>query len=260
VEGISPPTTTVLEAIDLSTNTSRIILERTGIDRFAVSPDGNLIAVLYYSGEYGRSDLLSCILNVETGLCSEIDLPVSSITWISDEGYAAVSSINRGLYTIDAETLTVTRLPVPEEWFLYSVTKIPDRSQLLISGRLRTDTQQNAAQFLLFDLAEMQLSDFQYDAVSGDYASVSEWHFSPDGRYLLYGGYLTRALVEFETGALIAEFSEMSQPNWLKDNETLLGSITLENGGVANITFDAVTEETRLLSQSETSPGILVVP
>jgi WD40 repeat protein len=260
-DGLSPPQHTKMMWVDLSTFEATTIFEKEGLSNFALSPNNQRAIVTYFEGEYGKSRQYSCVLDLASGNCAPGDMAIGNWgwTWVDDESYIILSRAGRKFYLIDANSLEAHPLPVDESWYLQSFTLIPDTRKLLISARQRTDITSDASQFLRLDLDTEEVTDFAYDAVSSEYSSVSDWQFSPDGKYLLYGSVSERALIDFHTGELIAEFKDATQAEWLSNDDLLITRWQEPGKILETIRFEVERRQSEMLIEGEYI-GYIIVP
>jgi hypothetical protein len=252
------PTASQLVRTRVATGERTVLIDGPGLSDFVPSPDGRHLLVAYYEAEFYDSRSYACVLDVESGVCDEVDIVVQDFdpgTWVDDNTIVIESARDLLLYSVTIDELEAQLLPLPEEWFPYTAVAVPGTQLLLISARLRVGSAVRS-DILQYDLETNELSDFRYDVLSDEYTSVDQWDFSPNNEYLLYGS-RRKALVEFETGDFVAELVGVIQAVWLSNN-TLLATVGVgeRTGESMTIVLDPVTGEIRQIAEERI--GLLV--
>jgi hypothetical protein len=255
------PRPTVLELIqtNLITGEQKVLMTQPGLFQFIASPDGQRVLVAYFEtgAEYGVGWLRACILDLKSSVCSVINdltLAYYGNEWI-DATHLVLLSWNHQLYTYDIEKQALTPHSIPDDqWDVLASTHIPGTQQILLSAtRLPVDLSE-ATYFLLYDLQTGQLTQLNYTALATQpyIIGVDRLLLSSDGHYLLYAGLDKRALIDFTTGQLIAEFDNVFQASWLKDGSSLV--MNSPNGVQV---YDVRTQQAKTLMASTIDTVIL---
>lgn len=221
---------TRLVRTDLKSHEEAVLLERPGIIQFAVSPAADKVFILYYEGAAEQSRLIPCLLMIDAGECEEISVmpwTTSYPVWLDNQTLAMLTGA-RKVTLIDASSLQSTVLSTPDNFSIVSFAPIPNTHQFILGVNRYNAFPGTPIEFYTLDRDTQQVSEFAYDTIFDprtiDGTTVTAWLFSPDGRYLLYGNmglYTKMALVEYQTGRVIAQLDEITQATWL-DNERLI--------------------------------------
>jgi hypothetical protein len=256
------PTRTYLAETNLETGISRTILDRPGIFAFVVSPDEHKMLVGYYEDEYYFSAQRSCVLVIATGVCSPTPHQIFATpgSWIDNNTYLVVSLVDNMLHVTNIRTGNDQVLPIPQKWVLNSAIPIPQTRLVLASAGLRDFSHISQAGFLTINLDTLEVRELPYIAeAGGNYSEVSAFSFSPDNRYLLYGG-THRALVEFNTGMLVRELETVVNSGWIDEHTLVVQGRLNENSQMEIAEVDALTGNTVQIASGDQATGILLVP
>ncbi len=254
------PRPTMLELVqtNLATGERRVLMTQPGLFHFVPSPDGRYLLVTYFEPrtEYGGGWARVCILDLGSNECPEVkDFTTNPAggQWISPTRLLILSWTHQ-LYTFDLVTNELVSHPIAEDqWFINGAINVPGTEQILLSmDGLSNPGAPNS--FALYDLQTGQFTQLPYTALNTQTYNhdVDTLLFSSDGRYLLYAGLDTYALVEFATGQLITEFDHVFQASWLDDGRSLV----LDSPNGIQV-FDAVTRQTTTLAPSALNTVIL---
>ncbi len=258
------PTATNLVQIDLKTGKRAIIFDHSGIFKFSISPDQQHMVISYYEAAYAWSVQQSCILDLATLDCPPITLLIgeSIAYWLDNESYVITTAEDIRIRLVNAATGTDTPLALPPEWYIYSAVPIPDTRTLLISATKQTDATAvySASSFLTYNIDSDELTELAYRAPNlTDYPLVTRWYFSPDGRYLFYGGGAKMALIEFSTGRLIGEVKSAINTGW-QDNTTLIVQGSRDGNTIEILKINPADGLVTQLATGEAANGFLLMP
>lgn len=215
--------------IDLNTGEEKLIYQRNGIIRLLLSPNGEQAIVTYHWNDQITRDEPEgfCILTFSNGVCDEIELMTRHwrISWIDEHEFVVLQLEDEfELLIFDATTRMFRGVNLPEQWFVYTAIAIPNTRHVLLSVLNRGETQDFTPQLFRYYVDDQQLAKLDYDLISVDYAGAPYWLFSADQRYLLYGSSHQAALIDFQTGEVIGEFSDVTQASWSTANQMILVS------------------------------------
>lgn len=255
------PRPTMLELVqtNLATGERKVLMTQEGLFQFIPSPDGRYLLVTYFEpgAEFGVGWARACVIDLASNQCvaiKDVTLAYSGSEWISPTRLL-ILSWERQLYTFDVETNEIILHSVPtDQWSIITSARVPGTEQILLSADPVSGDLAAPTSFVLYDLKTGQLTQLAYTALTTQPYSrgVDTLLFSSDGRYLFYAGLDKRALVEFATGELIAEFDYVFGASWLNDSRSLV--LRSPNGVQV---FDAVTRQTTTLAPSTINTVIL---
>jgi len=255
------PRPTMLELVqtNLATGERKVLMTQEGLFQFVPSPDGQYLLVTYFEpgAEFGVGWARACILDLGSNQCVEIKdvtLAYYGSEWLSSTRLLLLSWDHQ-LYTYDLETSQLTLHFIPtDQWDVVASARVPGTEQVLLSADRLPGDLAAPISFVVYNLKTEQLTELPYTALSAQPYSygVDRLLISSDGRYLFYAGLDKRALVEFATGQLIAEFDNVFQASWLNDGRSL--ALYSPNGVQV---FDAVTRQTTTLAPSTINTVLL---
>ena len=256
------PTRTQLIEIDPSAATSMVIYERPGIFAFVLSPNAERMIVGYYDADYYFSTRHSCILDLQTRVCTLTPHQISSNPgdWIDSDRYLVASQSDYMLHVLNVETGQDRALPLPPEWILNAAAPIPNTQMIIVGADQREISGQSESSFLTISIDTLEVRELPYVTPSnGYYPVVSSWSFSPDNQYMLYGD-THKALVDFTTGRLVRELDTVVNFGWTDDHTLIIqGSVSLGSGPeIAEI--DAASGDVRQLAFGDAASGIMLIP
>ena len=257
---LNAPTGAELVRIDLATNEREIVFDRTTVFDFVLSPDGQRMVVFYYVEEYLHSRQNACILELQTLGCEVLDFEnVGMAEWLSSKTFLVRSADINPLQVIDAENGESQTLVFPPEWQIYWGTRLPKTHSLLVSGQPYENALQHPIHFLIYDLDSGNVEFLPYTAPNTvEYITVNELQLSPNAGYLLYKGFNT-ALVNFESGELIEEFTSIYSAGWI-DDKTLIVQGSRAEGQLEIMRVNAASGEITTLVSGESASGMLLFP
>ncbi len=257
------PTETRLVKTNLLNNEREVLTEQPGIFAFSVSPDQANIALAYYDGLYEFGRRKTCVLNVITHVCTSVDVQFgdSPALWLDSQHY--VVTIPWQLAEVNITDFSIQVTPFPQEWSVFSSLLIPNTNVLVLAAENRNNhLSERPSYFLTFDLQSRELLQLPYRAAPSTYYIIDTWAFSSNATYLVYGpsyGVSNRmAVIEFETGRLIAEFHDVRNYQWLND-ETLALQGPLNNTFPSIVLLNASTSEITSLATGSAAEGIMLV-
>jgi hypothetical protein len=254
------PETIELVRVNIRTGEREFLLQQN-VSSITFSPDGRRAVVVYYQGDLGQSNQSSCILDVQSGFCVPLNFGregVGASQWVNNfEFVLRVGELNP-LRLINADTLSISQILVPEKWYIYRAAVIPASNSLLISAGDRTSPN-SPVSFLEHDLGSGVTIQQSYSA-SPQYYVVAELLISPDGRYLLYGGGGSLAtLIDRNDGRIIANWETTISAGWADATHLVVQG---SRGGnlLEIVSVDARTGQIQVLAQGQDAGGILLSP
>jgi hypothetical protein len=253
------PTSTQLVQFNLLTGQRHIVLDRSGIFSFSISPNRSKIAVIYYEADFAWSTQQACVLDLQTSICQPVGLRGLGIPayWLDNQHCMLMYADVNPIRIVDADTLNVTTITLPADRFIYSSIPI-SASTLFIANKLRTNVGQPVS-FTYYDIQSGAFQDLPYKALNFEnYGSVNRGQFSPDQQYLLYSG-IKSALIQLSTGQLIREFDIVVNSSWVNAS-TLLVQGSTDGQALEIFRFDTTTANITQLAIGEAASGIMLIP
>lgn len=261
----NPPRQTTLFRVDLLTQEREVIYTNQEVFRFDLSPDQHLAAVSSYQGDFGRSSQQVCLLDMQTFVCEPLILDATYRfgTWVDNETFVLFGGGGYLAWVVNANDLSTTLIANLENWYINSLTHIPNTRKILLGANLRTEAWE-VSHFLVYDLDTTQLTEITYRPPANnsqklqDYGQVYALQFSPNAQYLLYsGGNYRKALIDFTTGELITELTG-SIAYWLPNGEGIISTHRVNDDLLQISKFDLATRQTEILLETPDSLGIIV--
>jgi hypothetical protein len=242
--------------LDPASQQTELVYQASELFGLEFSPDYARAVVGSFEGEFGGSRRIVCVLLISTGICEPVllDTDYRFGRWIDDQTFILAEMGVGDLYAVDAVTLEWRTLSGLDGWTgIGNFAAIPQTRDLLIVVA-------NAAlqkQFLIYNMDSAQSSPLAYTPLPG-YIVVNPF-FSPDGSYLLYsGGNNDYALVEFQSGQTILEFSA-SQAEWLPNNRGIIAVKRVSDQLLQIFQVDAATGAITILYETS-EPVSIVLP
>ncbi len=226
--------------IDPVTRVRRTILQKAGVTGFDLSPDGHL-GIVWHLPNPEQPDhgfpVTFCILHIATGTCSASGLSFSFATWLDGNRLVALSDSKSAILLVNASTLEAQKLDKIDKWAISRIAVIPKQNKLVLAGRSLTT---NRTEFVTFELATAALSVLPYSINRDYYAVIEDFQLSRDSTYMMYGRSGHHVLVNFETGAFVAEFDNMAFPQWTADSKSII-AVMFNNSQYELTRFDSVS-------------------
>lgn len=255
------PTGTRIMRVNVQTGQEILFRNDPDMYSFAISPDGQRVAIFYLDDTTGLMIQHVCILNIASTYCQPLPFAglSSAFLWLDNERLLLTVPESAPVRIVNVETMSIETIDQPEEWFVYTATPIPNTTHLLLAGRLREGGGYVPTSFLTynFDTAETQVLPFAALNVD-DFPAVGMMSFSSNGQYLLYQGDAV-ALIEFATGRLITRLEFVTSFGWL-DDQTLLVQGSRDGTTPEIMRIDASTGEIVSLASGDSAGGVLLVP
>jgi hypothetical protein len=205
----SPSDEVIVTQINTRTLERKRVLQGIGLS-FYPSPNGSKAIVLHPTNNdsfKGQALTAFCLLETESGECTESEVSLDRIQWIDDNTVIALSDEHRTIYRIDTISFEIEELF--ESWTISQITPIPSQNELLIAGMSAPDRE---IQFTVFDLSTSVPSTLPYGTETYcpalDYLSVS-----PNNQYMMYSCGGPTVLASYQTGEVVAEFEYLGFPS-----------------------------------------------
>jgi hypothetical protein len=253
------PTGADFVRIDIATGAREMVLDKTTVFNFVLSPDGQQVVIFYNVGEYLYSRQNACVLNLQTFQCQELAFEnVATALWLNEQQFITRIGDVNPLQLVNVDTLVVQPLVFPPEWQVYWGMQKPGTNLLVVSGQPYENALEHPNSFLALNLDDGSVQTLPFKALDA-YAVVPELNFSPDGLYLLYGDRSQSALVNFTSGELIQEFTAAYSADWI-DDHTLLLQGSRNDGPLEIMRVDASTGQVQTLLSGDDAEGLLLFP
>jgi hypothetical protein len=259
--GDSTPITTQLVHLDVTSGMQRVLYERQTIWSLSVNRDGTQIAISYFEGRIGLSNMWMCIFVLQTGQCSESRLinNATQITWIDNQ---TVFIFNSGvdLFLLDSLTLRQTGLVIPD-WFINSAVYISGTRSILLAA-VATNPLQSLGEpdrLLMYNLDTGMTTMFGYQLSTVDTAFTLQMSLqaSPDGYYVAIYGANTVRIIDLRTVRLIVDVPNISWVIWTQENAHALMIQTGNIVGQQLISVDIQTGTQTIIPIDVTSKYVI---
>ena len=253
------PINTRIALVDITTNQTRILYERSGIFTFVLSPDEQHMIIGYYESDYYFSTQSLCILEISTGICTILEYRIGTNPgfWVDSSTILIPSLVNNQVPLLNIFTHQESFIPTPEDWQFAAVTPIPDTRMILISAQQSSEdrTQRAITSFFILNLDSLTFEMLPYT----ERLIVSWWSFSPNNQYVIYER-RHPILVEFLTGRAIYELTSLLNWGWVNEHTLVAQRLNPNGTGMEIIQIDATTGGITTLAQGDQAGGILLIP
>jgi hypothetical protein len=211
--------------IDGASGRRTVLFSQAGLIGMTDVSPGNKRAVLIYSDEstHEPSVWRFCLLDIETGICPEIDLPYINRTnffWVGDLSFVTISSESVDLYILSETGIAETRALQQDDWRFVTSDLIPGTQNLLVAAYQKSSPAESL--FIIADLHDLKFSTLPYGTASYYGAVFNDVMVSPNNQLMWYKRANHLSVVDFRQGTPVLELDNVRQVAWAEGGKRLI--------------------------------------
>ncbi len=202
--------------LDLSTGRQSVVFEQKNIFDMQLSPDREKVLLFYYPANLNRimadEPYFTCVLNFETRECKELGGIGHGAIWVA-KGKLLWSDTAHNWHLIDLATSDDVALPMK----LIGAAPIPAQTDKVLLSQVYPRG------FYILDLNTHAITPYAPSPQLEGFRIPPFLLFSPDGKYLLYTYAGSYHIIDFASGRVVAELSNIGLVQWLPNSQSIVG-------------------------------------
>jgi hypothetical protein len=239
--------------INLETGTPETLFSQNNIYSFRIAEHERFAVVAYYSPDLERlesdSPRFICVLNIETGHCSEVELPqqINRIVWVGAEKFIITN--NDASYLIDFDSLQAELLP-----FIITDAVNAVGDQIILASIVNSSLDTSTAYIGLgyFDIISKQLEPYTLPPeLTGQGSTFVNLRMSPKGDYFIFQYGKESKIIQVETGMVVGTFDQsFLNFEWLSNGKSVIARHFPDVGGYPQqiVRYNVITQEIEVLA------------